>query len=101
MSPTTDVVEIVGRLSSGRTSLLTVWLRDVTQAGGVAALVDADEAFDPWSAARAGVVLQRLLWVRAGGRRDAALRAADLLVRCRGIALVALDLGESPPRLSL
>jgi RecA/RadA recombinase len=96
-----EVIEIVGRLSSGRTSLLTAWLTSVTRGGGLAALVDADGAFDPQSAARAGADLRRLLWVRTDGRRDTALRAADLLVRCRGLALVAIDLGESPPRLSL
>src|SRR5438552_16883544 len=96
-----EVIEIVGRLSSGRTSLLTAWLTDVTRRGGIVALVDADGAFDPSSAVRAGVDLRRLLWVRTGIRRDIALRAVDLLVCCRGLALVAVDLGESPPRLSL
>jgi|GEM_PF-813853 len=96
-----DITEIVGPLSSGRSSLLVAGLRDVTRAGSVAALVDVDHAFDPASAAAAGVDLRRLLWVRCGGRRRAALRAADLLARCPGFALVALDLGESPPRLPL
>ncbi len=76
-------------------------LRDVTRAGAVGALVDTEETFDPASAARAGVELCRLLWVRCGRRRDIALRAADLLVRCPGLALVGLDLGEMPPRLPL
>jgi len=95
------ITEIVGELSSGRTSLMTACLRDVTAAGGMAALVDADGAFDPASADRAGAVLSHLLWVRCGGRRDAALAATDLLARCPGWALVALDAGETPPRVSL
>jgi hypothetical protein len=95
------VAEVVGALSSGRTSLLVACLGKATRAGGAAALVDADDAFDPASAARAGVDLRRVLWVRCGGRRDAALQAADLLVRCPGFVLVALDVGESPPRVSL
>ncbi len=93
------ITEIVGPLSSGRTSLFIACLRDVTRRGAVAAVVDAEQTFDPASAARAGVDLARLLWVRCGGRRDAALRAADRLVRCPGFALVGLDLGEMPPRL--
>lgn len=96
-----EITELVGRLSSGRTSLLLACLGDLTRAGEVVALVDADQAFDPASAARAGVDLRRVLWVRCGGRRDVALRAADLLARCRGFALVVLDVGESPPRLPL
>ncbi len=96
-----EITEIVGPLSSGRTSLLTAALAGITGAGGVAALVDADDAFDPRSAARAGVDLRRLLWVRGGGRRDVALHATDVLIRCPGFRLVALDVGETPPRLSL
>jgi hypothetical protein len=96
-----EITEIVGRLSSGRTSLLMAILRDATQRGAVAALVDVDEVFDAVSATRAGVELDRLLWVRCGGRRDVALRASDLLARCPGFAIVALDLGELAPRLSL
>ena len=95
------ITEIVGPLSSGRTSLLVAALREATTDGGAAALVDADGAFDPGCAARAGVVLARLLWVRCGGRRDAAVAAVDLLTRCPGFAVVALDAGETPPRLSL
>ena len=96
-----SIVEIVGGLSSGRTSLLTTCIRDLTRAGAVAALVDVDHTFDPASAERAGVDLRRLLWVRCEGRRDAALSAVDALVRCPGFALVALDVGESPPRLPM
>jgi len=95
------ITEVVGELSSGRTSLMLTCLRDVTIGGGTAALVDADAAFDPASAVRAGVVLSRLLWVRCGGRRDAALAATDVLVRCPGFALVVLDVGETPPRVTL
>jgi hypothetical protein len=95
------ITEIVGPLSSGRTSLLVAALRDVTAAGGAVALVDADGTFDPVGARRTGVVLARLLWVRCGGRRDAAVAAVDLLARCPGFAVVALDAGETPPRLSL
>src|SRR5881409_2405016 len=96
-----EITEIVGRPSSGRTSLFTACLRDVTRRGASAALVDADQTFDPASATRAGVDLRCLLWVRCGGRRDLALRAADLLVRCPGFALIGLDLGEAPPRVPL
>src|SRR5262249_41137925 len=47
----------------------------------------------------AGIDLRRLLWVRCGGNREVALRAADMLVRCPGVARGALDLGERVPRL--
>ena len=96
-----EITEIIGRLSSGRTSMLMSVLRKATRMGAATALVDADDVFDAVSAARAGVVLDRVLWVRCGGRRDLALRAADLLVRCPGFAVVGLDLGELAPRVPL
>ncbi|HMH51042.1 MAG TPA: hypothetical protein VK548_12475 [Candidatus Acidoferrum sp.] len=95
------ITEIFGRASSGRTSMLVACLREVTRRGAVAALVDTDHVFDPSGAARAGVELSRVLWVRCGRRPDRALRAADLLVRCPGFALVALDTGALTPRVSL
>jgi hypothetical protein len=95
------ITEIVGGPSSGRTSLLVACLRDVTRRGAIAALVDTDHVFDPSGAARAGVELSRVLWVRCGRRPDRALRAADLLVRCPGFALIALDTGDLTPHLSL
>jgi hypothetical protein len=48
----------------------------------------------PESAAAAGADLSRVLWVKCGGRLDAACRAADLVAHCGGFGLVALDLGE-------
>jgi hypothetical protein len=96
-----EITEIVGRLSTGRTSLLLALLRHATRAGGAAALVDVVDAFDAVSATRAGVDLGRVLWVRCDGRRDRALRAVDLLVRCPGFTVIGLDFGELAPRLSL
>jgi recombination protein RecA len=95
------ITEVVGPLSSGRTSLLTHCLRQATRRGGAVALIDTDHVFDPVSAATAGVDLRRVLWVRCEGRRPDALKAADLLARCPGFAVVALDVGDSPPRLSV
>src|SRR5512145_488208 len=96
-----EIIEIVGRASSGRRRMVVDCLREVTRGGDLAAVVDTDETFDPSTAARAGVDLRRVLWVRCGGRRDVALRVADLLVRCPGFAIVGLDLGERPPRIPL
>jgi recombination protein RecA len=95
-----EITEIVGGLSSGRTSHLLACLGEVVDRGEIAALVDTEEIFDPGSAASAGMDLRRLLWVRCGSNRAVALRAADMLVRCPGFALVALDLGEWVPRLT-
>jgi len=94
------ITEIVGELSSGRTSLMTACLRDVTAAGGMAALVDADVPSiprPPRARASCSHICCGTLWRASRGRagRD------GLLARCPGWALVALDAGETSPRVSL
>jgi hypothetical protein len=96
-----EITEITGRRSSGRTSLLIARLAEVTAQGGIAALIDTEDALDIAGAARAGVILRRLLWVRCDHHRGASLRALDALVRCRGFAVVAWDVGDRPFPLSL
>ena len=87
--------EIVGPRSSGGGSLLLALLARAASRGGLVALVDGADAFDPETAARAGLDLRALLWVRCGGRLQPAWSAADLLARCPGFAAVALDLGTT------
>ncbi len=59
--------------------------------------MDAEDAFDPASAAAAGVRLDRLLWVRSAHNAEHALKAADLLIQGGGFGLVVMDLGDTPP----
>src|SRR5450432_3419187 len=86
------LTEIYGPASSGRTSLLLAILAAATAREEVCALVDAEDAFDPVSAAESGVRLARLLWVRCGGpcleRAGQALKAADLLIQGGGFGVV-------------
>jgi hypothetical protein len=82
--------EITGPASSGRTSLLLSALARTTRVGGLAALVDRADAFDPASAEAAGVVLDRVLWVRAPEWRSA-LRSIECLLKTEGFPLVVLD----------
>lgn len=87
--------EIAGPASSGRTSLALALLATTTRAGESAGVVDAADAFDPASAAEAGVALERTLWVRET-RPSEALRATEILLRAGGFALVLLDLTRLP-----
>jgi len=64
--PRGGLTEIFGPASSGRTSLLLALVAQMTAREEVCALVDASDAFDPHSAAAAGVDLERVLWVRCG-----------------------------------
>ena len=71
-------------------------LAEATAREEVCALVDAEDSFDPVSAAEAGVWLPRLLWIRCGHNAEQALKAADLLIQGGGFGLVAMDLGDTP-----
>jgi hypothetical protein len=89
--PRGSLSEIAGPVSSGRTSLAQALLAHTTRSGAVAAVIDPADAFDPLSAAQAGIDLGRLLWVRPP-RLRAALRSTERLLQAGGFALVLLDL---------
>jgi hypothetical protein len=96
--PRGALTEIFGSASSGRTSLLISIVAAATGRQEICALVDAEDAFDPVSAAASGVCLERLLWIRCAHNAEHALKAADLLIQGGGFGLVAMDLGDTPPR---
>ncbi len=68
--PLGGVTEVIGRTSSGRSTLVLSVLAGITRQGAAAAYVDISDALDPLSAAAMGIDLGRLLWVRAGGSAD-------------------------------
>lgn len=94
--PEGAITEISGARSSGRTTLLQASLAAATAAGELCAVVDGGDAFDPASAAAAGVRLERLLWVQCHGDTRDTLRAADLILHGGGFRLVVLDLCDLP-----
>ncbi len=94
--PRGRITEIVGPRSSGRTSLLHSILAASTGQDEFAVLVDVNGSFDACSAAAAGVVLSKLIWIRCAGNVEHALRAADLVIHSGGFGVVALDLAEAP-----
>ncbi|MFN7999368.1 MAG: hypothetical protein U0Q18_37465, partial [Bryobacteraceae bacterium] len=90
------LTEIYGPASSGRTGLMLSALAAATDREEACALVDTADAFDPQSAAAAGVKLERLLWVRCGGNAEHALKVVDLLVQGGGFGMVIMDLADTP-----
>ena len=88
--PRGRVSEITGPLSSGRTALAHALVAAATRNGEIAAVVDAADAFDPESAAAAGIDLSRVLWARPSRPREA-LRCAERLLEARGFGVVVLD----------
>jgi hypothetical protein len=88
------LIEIVGRRSSGRFSILLQTLAAFTGRGETAALVDLGDGLDPRAAGDSGVDPSRLLWARPEHLKSA-LVATELLLNA-GFPLVALDLGSPP-----
>jgi hypothetical protein len=90
--------EIVGPSSSGRTSLACAAISAATRQGELVALVDACDSFDPESAARTGVELARLLWIRGDDGPDPerslqrAVKALNLVLQGGLFGLVILDM---------
>jgi hypothetical protein len=89
--PRGRITELIGARSSGRMSLVVGALAAAQRTGELVAMVDAADAFDPRSAAAAGVQLARTLWVRA---RDylGGLQAADRVLDAGGFGLVVVYL---------
>jgi len=94
--PRATLAELRGSRTSGRTAILYASLAAAIAAGRAVALVDSGGALDPRSAEAAGIVLARLLWIRA--TVEQALKATDLVVSAGGFDLVAIDFGDQRPR---
>jgi len=94
--PRGGLTEICGPPCSGRTTVLLSVLASRTADAESCALIDGRDAFDPHTAAAAGVELKQLLWVRCRNL-DQALRATDLLIQAGGFGFIALDLSDIAP----
>ncbi len=88
------LLEMVGRRSSGRFSLLLTMLAAVTASGHPVVLIDLGDGLDPRLAEQAGIDLARLLWLRPRRMKEALAGAEAVLAS--GFPLVALDLGTPP-----
>lgn len=87
-------LELVGRASSGRFSLVLAVLAAVTRCGEPAALIDRGSMLDPRAAKAAGIDLPRLLWIRPRDMRET-LASAEITLET-GMPLVVVDLGLPP-----
>ena len=98
--PRGRITEIVGPVSSGRTTLLLSILSEASRLGEYCAVVDTANSFDPASAEAAGVNLRRLVWIRCNGNPEHAMKSADLLVHSGGFGVIALDFCEVSSRIT-
>jgi len=88
--PRGRVAEFFGPEASGKTTLALTVAANAQRAGGVAAFIDAEHAFDPAWARRIGVDLESLL-VSQPDTGEQAMEICDLLVRSGAVDLVIID----------
>jgi hypothetical protein len=89
--PRGRMVELTGRPSAGRVSMVLSALAAATGCGEAAVLVDLGDHFDPQLAEAAGVDLRRLLWIRPYTLKQAVM-AVEMLA-ATGFQLLAIDTG--------
>ena len=88
--PRGRIVEIYGPESSGKTTLAIHAIAQAQKAGGIAAMIDAEHAFDRTYAKALGVNLETLL-ISQPDNGEQALEIADNLIRSGAIDIVVID----------
>ena len=88
--PRGRVVEIYGPESSGKTTLALHIIAEAQKAGGLAAFIDAEHAFDPAYAEAIGLDLENLYFSQPDNGEQA-LEIADTLVRSGALDIVVVD----------
>ncbi len=88
--PRGRVVEIYGPESSGKTTLAIHAIASVQRAGGIAAIIDAEHAFDRSYAEKLGVDTNSLL-ISQPDNGEQALEIADNLIRSGAVDIVVID----------
>jgi recombination protein RecA len=88
--PRGRVVEIYGPESSGKTTLAIHAIAEAQKAGGIAAFIDAEHAFDRFYAEKLGVDIENLL-ISQPDNGEQALEITDHLIRSGAIDIVVID----------
>ncbi|EAR16519.1 MULTISPECIES: recombinase RecA [Robiginitalea] len=88
--PRGRVVEIYGPESSGKTTLTLHAIAEAQKAGGIAAFIDAEHAFDRFYAKNLGVDIDNLI-ISQPDHGEQALEIADNLIRSGAIDIIVVD----------
>jgi len=88
--PKGRVVEIYGPESSGKTTLAIHAIAEVQKQGGIAAIIDAEHAFDQFYAQKLGVNVSELI-ISQPDNGEQALEIADNLIRSGAVDLLIVD----------
>ena len=92
--PKGRIIEIYGPESSGKTTLAIHAIAECQKAGGIAAFIDAEHAFDRFYAAKLGVDIDNL-WISQPDNGEQALEIADQLIRSSAIDILVVDSGAA------
>ncbi|MFI3239830.1 MAG: recombinase RecA [Bacteroidales bacterium] len=88
--PRGRIIEIYGPESSGKTTLAIHAIAEAQKAGGVAAIIDAEHAFDRFYAEKLGVDVNNL-WISQPDNGEQALEIADQLIRSSALDIIVID----------
>ncbi len=88
--PRGRVIEIYGPEASGKTTLAIHAIAEAQKAGGIAAIIDAEHAFDRFYAENLGVKMEELL-ISQPDNGEQALEIADQLIRSSAVDLIVID----------
>ena len=88
--PKGRIIEIYGPESSGKTTLAIHAIAEAQKAGGIAAIIDAEHAFDRFYAEALGVDVENLL-ISQPDNGEQALEIADQLISSAAVDLVVID----------
>ena len=88
--PKGRIIEIYGPESSGKTTLAIHAIAEAQKAGGIAAFIDAEHAFDRFYAEKLGVDVDNL-WISQPDTGEQALEIADQLIRSSAIDILVVD----------
>ena len=88
--PKGRIIEIYGPESSGKTTLAIHAIAEAQKAGGIAAFIDAEHAFDKFYAAKLGVDVDNL-WISQPDNGEQALEIAEQLIRSSAIDIIVID----------
>ena len=88
--PRGRIIEIYGPESSGKTTLAIHAIAEAQKAGGIAAFIDAEHAFDRFYAEKLGVDIDNLL-ISQPDNGEQALEIADQLIRSSAIDILVVD----------
>lgn len=88
--PKGRIIEIYGPESSGKTTLAIHAIAQSQRQGGIAAIIDAEHAFDRYYAEKLGVDVENLL-ISQPDNGEQALEIADNLIRSGAIDIIVID----------